>query len=101
MENLPLIGLRPHNRRLLVLQDAPREETENGILIPNVAQKSPSKWTVLAVSSDLTDTFKRGDRLYIPSFAGVRPTLEDSDIPPSISERVKIVTADEVQGFLT
>lgn len=101
MENLPQIALRPHNRRLLVLQDAPREETENGIFIPNVAQKSPSKWTVLAVSSDLADTFKRGDRLYVPGFAGVRPTLDETDIPSEFAERIKIITADEVQGFLT
>lgn len=91
-------ALQPYNKRLLILQDKPREKTGSGIIITQASQEPPCKWTILAVSKDISDEFKPGDKIFCPSFCGISPQLDEDDLPSSIRDRVRLITRDEVMG---
>lgn len=69
---------KPNGDRVLVQQDAPVTETEQGIVMPNASAIEKPVGVVVAVGP-AAKAFKVGTRVFFTSYTGVRVEIDESE----------------------
>lgn len=90
--------LTPLKNKVLVQKDEPKKETEEGILIPEIAQEKDAviHGTVLAVGPNLKEPVKAGDRILFGKHDGFAIDVNYCDG----HERCVIIADNQVRCIL-
>jgi len=86
------MAFRPIGKRILVRRAPQVEQTDGGIIIPDLYRDRPTEGEVISIGEEVTKA-KVGDQLLFAKYSGV--TIENQDEGDLI-----LITEDNILGFM-